>query len=133
MKAKVKIIDGREITVYIFENHELKPGDHIEIKKKKPRRSLDQNALYWLLLSFAEKYLQMTPDEIHSGLKEAHLKEYRVMGNGDLFGYQQSTTGLDKVLFGHYLDKCTMTLIEFGVPCEIFWEKYQTNLKNWEK
>ena len=103
---------------------EVKPGDDAEIKKKRPRRSLNQNALYWLFCQFVGNALFMEKEEVHSGFSIENLKKVQFF-NGRRFEILKSTTDLTPEEFSAYLEHCNLTALEMGVDTAPFWKEYE--------
>ena len=99
------------------------------------KRSLMQNAFYWEYLTFLwedcnlkEEYL--TIEELHETLKATFLSE-RIIGKNDLEIIKVgSTTNLDKVSFGEYLDKVDKAMVAFhSIDTHPFWDTYAKEYK----
>lgn len=128
MKAKILSQNKKKLDLELMEPGEFSPGEVIELKKIKEPRTLSQNSLYWKLLEFAEPYLYMTKDEIHSGLKTELLSAVHVLPTGEAWEYQKTTSTLDPATFGIFFDQSLNLLAEFGVPVDIFIEQYEKYL-----
>ncbi len=123
MIAKVLDVKYNKATVALLDGS-LKEGDLIRIKKVAKKRTLDQNALYWLLMEFAGKQLGYEAEELHEIMKAKFLKHI-VKIKGEMVFVTRSTTTLDKIEFGEYFDKVNRLLIEYGVNVAPFWQEYE--------
>lgn len=124
-----KIIDKKGIvyTIKILSDR-LQVGDVLRIKKAGKKRTLKQNALYWLFCQFCATELGMEAEELHEVLKQRFLSYKKVIEkNNKMFVVQavKSTTKLTKSEFAEYFDKCNHLLIEYGVNTYEFWKTYE--------
>ena len=95
------------------------------------KRSLMQNAFYWEYLTFLwkdcnlkEEYL--TIEELHETLKATFLSERFITKSGLEIIKVGSTTNLDKVTFGEYLDKVDKAMVVFhSIDTSSFWATYK--------
>lgn len=109
----------------------IKKGTFIEIKYG-AKRSTMQNAFYWEYLTFLwedcnlkEEYL--TIEELHETLKATFLSE-KIIKKGLEVIKVGSTTALDKVTFGEYLEKIDKAMVVFhSINTAPFWENYRKN------
>lgn len=96
----------------------------ITVEKQHATRSLDQNALYWVgYVNPLADYTGYTPNEMHAYLKKRFLPKQRieivdkrsgvVVDEQDL--EQLTTTTLNKIEFGEYLDEIKAFAIGLGV------------------
>lgn len=107
----------------------LKKGVFVELKWG-AKRSNCQNAFYWLYLTFLwedcnlkEEYL--TIEELHETLKATFLSE-RIIHEGQEIIKVGSTTALDKVAFGEYLEKIDKAMgIFHQIDTSDFWATYK--------
>lgn len=77
----------------------------LEITDDKPKRSLDQNALYWVFLKEIEDYTGEISSDLHEFFKRKLLPPIPKKILGVEFKVPASTKELTKVEFGEYLDK----------------------------
>lgn len=81
--------------------------------KVKGVRSLDQNALYWFYLGVIAKETGHYEDELHRLFKGLFLPKKEVEWKGKKYAMSGSTTKLNKIDFGEYLDRIAS---ETGIP-----------------
>lgn len=96
----------------------------ITVEKQHATRSLDQNALYWVgYVNPLAEYTGYTPLEMHAYLKGRFLPKQRIeivdKRTGVVVDEQEleslTTTKLDKIEFGEYLDNIKALAISLGV------------------
>lgn len=90
----------------------------IEIELEKAKRSLDQNALYWLYLGVIEKETGNLATDLHELFKRKFLPPIPKKILGVEFKLPNSTTDLSKADFGEYLDKIS-AFTEIPIPQEV--------------
>lgn len=95
---------------YLLDNE----GKELVLKHQKPKRSLSQNAYYWVYLGVIERETGNDANELHDFFRSKLLppKTVCIRGNKDKHYFERptSTTELNKLEFGDYLDKiCAMT------------------------
>ena len=90
----------------------------VEIELEKSKRSLDQNALYWLFLNAIEKETGNDARTMHELFKRKFLPPIHKELFGVSFKIPSSTTELSKVEFGEYLDKIS-AFTEVPIPQEV--------------
>lgn len=92
----------------------------IEIERTTGKRSLSQNAFYWLYLGVIERETGNLASDLHEFFKRKLLPPVPKKILGTEFKIPASTTRLNKHDFGEYLDKiCAIT----GVPIPVIEEK----------
>ncbi len=93
----------------------------IIIERKHATRSLAQNAFYWsVVVASLSEHTGYTPDEIHEILKAKFLPKTRAITdrNGEIVGefvIGGSTTALNKIEFGEYIEQVRVWAAELGV------------------
>lgn len=87
----------------------------VEITEDKPKRSLDQNALYWLYLNVIAKETGNLEDDLHQLFKRKFLPPVPKKILNVEFKLPASTTNLTKVEFGEYLHKIS-AFTEIPIP-----------------
>jgi len=90
----------------------------VEIELEKAKRSLDQNALYWLYLGVIEKETGNLATDLHELFKRKFLPPIPKKILGVEFKLPNSTTDLSKQDFGEYLDKIS-AFTEIPIPQEV--------------
>jgi hypothetical protein len=100
-KRKVIFADKNALLIYCAK---FKEGQEVEviIRRKKSKRSLNQNAYYWMICTtIADSSGYESPDEVHEALKMMYLRVNRT-GLPDTI---RSTTDLNTAEFAEYIDK----------------------------
>jgi hypothetical protein len=94
-------------------------GARVTVEFEKPKRSLTQNAYYWLYLGVIADETGDNADDLHEFLKRKLLPPRFVKVRGEEIKLPSSTTDLDKSAFGQYLDKiCALTNVPLPDPQE---------------
>ena len=77
----------------------------VEVLQKKVRRTISQNALYWLWLTCIAYETGHDKDELNEYFKNKYLEPVEVvMFHGEIVQFS-STKNLNTIQFKHYLDK----------------------------
>lgn len=87
----------------------------VEIELEKSKRSLDQNAFYWLYIGVIEKETGNLAYDLHELFKRKFLPPIPKKILGVEFKLPASTTELSKADFGEYLDKIS-AFTEIAIP-----------------
>ena len=87
----------------------------VEIELEKSKRSLDQNAFYWLYIGVIEKETGNLAYDLHELFKRKFLPPIPKKILGVEFKLPASTTELSKADFGDYLDKIS-AFTEIPIP-----------------
>ena len=130
--VKVGKSNGKFAALLQFNGKLPKIGDLCVVKWGRTR-SLSQNALYWVFLDWLLNDCGMkdeygTSEELHETFKAAFLTTTRFGLDGKNYMKFESTTALDKLAFGEYLEKVNKACIEsFGIDTAPFWKEYQEN------
>ncbi len=90
---------------FLSENESYKGMWVIEIEKEKSKRTLDQNAFYWLYVNIIEKETGNLSTDLHELFKRKFLPPIPKSILGVDFRLPASTSNLSKTEFGEYLDK----------------------------
>lgn len=89
------------------------PNATYRIEREVPVRTHSQNALYWAYLGFIEHETGNLSDDLHEFAKRKFLPPKWIKINGEEIKIPTSTTDLNKIQFGDYMDKiCVWS----GVP-----------------
>ena len=118
-----KIVNGKldfqsEFNQWRFNDWaKLNEGKILRIERDVPIRSLSQNALYWVYLAKVELETGNSSEDIHEYLKAKLLPKrlIRIRGKTAIHEVETlgTTTKLNKLEFGEYLDKCASHI---GIP-----------------
>ncbi len=87
----------------------------LDVSEEKPKRTLDQNALYWMYLTHIEKETGSEARTMHELFKRKFLPPIHQELFGIKFKIPSSTTELSKAEFSEYLDKIAQ-LTEISLP-----------------
>ena len=82
----------------------------IRIRKYRAKRSLHQNALYWVWLQIIAQDLGYDTEELHNSFRAMYLTD-----RSKKIPLVRSTTVLNKLEFGQYLDKIERQAGELGI------------------
>jgi len=132
MKSRARITRKKDKSyVIVADTDKLRVGDTITIKRG-AIRSLPQNSLYWVYLTWCinnglKEHGHIHPEALHLNLK-SHFISTKVFTRGKFKLIEMgSTTEMNKIEFGEYLEKCDHFINEFfGLNTSPFWEVYQT-------
>lgn len=124
--AKIKIASQK---------NPLKVGEAITVRKGSQRTG-NQNALYWVYLSWLIKegglkaQGHFSPDALHEDLKAYFLSEKKYDKGMFKVLMTESTADLTKSEFGTYFDEVDKFVVSFfGVNTQPFWDTYQDAYK----
>lgn len=101
----------------------------VEIKQKKVKRSLSQNALYWMQVNVLSKESGYTPNELHEILGELFLPKVEIKHKNTVVIRPMSTTLLTTAQFTDYLFHIQVFASEeFGVilpvPADLIFDQW---------
>lgn len=118
---KAKIKDGKLSLGHskqtFLEYLSFNEGKTLIIAPEKKGRSNSQNAYYWVYLGIIEKETGENANDLHEYFKRKLLPPVFKKIRGEDIKLPRSTTKLNKVDFGEYLDKiCAMTNVPLPNP-----------------
>lgn len=98
-------------------------GKWVRIEREEPKRTLSQNAYYWIYLEVISRETGNSPEDLHEFFKARFLpkKIIKIKGKKNTHEFTRtiSTAKLNKLDFGEYLDKiCSETEIPLPDPAE---------------
>lgn len=129
--------DRSAVAAWLFDQD---PGAVIEARVVKPRRSLDQNALYWELLGQLAHVLRMGNDELHRRMVEDYgpytvvsvrddvplgefFRYWKIVGHGEVNGNRfahvrvhKGSSEMDTAEFSRLLDGIIAECEAQGIP-----------------
>lgn len=136
MKAKAKVLavkieDGRLLAKVEFNERLPKVGESLTVQWGK-KRSLPQNALYWVYLNWCIKYGGLkdkghfSAEALHLDLKTFLLSE-KIFDKGKFKAIAEATTTtLGKSEFSEYFERVDQVMNEqMEVDTSAFWEEYK--------
>lgn len=114
------IILGKNYASLFKQIEQLDPTvKHVcEIKPYKSKRSIEQNARYWALITGLGKHIGYTPDETHDILRFKFLRN-AIEVNGERLPLLRTTTKLSTAEFTDYMD----AVERFGHEIGYFFER----------
>lgn len=96
----------------------IRNGWLVEIKRKLPQRSLNQNSFYWLLVSYFGLQIGYTPDEAHTYVKR-HMSDVflyeKQNKSGETLKFLRSSADLDKEEMTTVIDRLYRLATDMGV------------------
>ena len=126
---------GRLITILQFDRKAPRKGEFVDVRWG-AKRTLAQNSLYWVYLNFLiddcdlKDQGHFSPQALHLDLK-AHFLAEKIMVKGKFKAVEEATTTtLNKVEFGEYLQKIDDFVREFfEVDTQVFWDTYMKDYR----
>jgi len=128
MRRKLHTELDREMVIGQIKRLDLSKTYTVEITEKRVKRTISQNALYWLWLTCIEFETGNNKNDLHEHFKHEYLLPEKI----NIFGKEQdrySTTGLNTAQFKYYLDRLqifasTELAIKLPNPEDKFWEDF---------
>lgn len=126
---------GRKIVRACFEGKAPRVGEIITAKWGS-KRTLEQNALYWVYLNWLINYGGLKdqghfdPMALHLDFK-AHFLAEKIFDKGKFRAVEEATTTtLNKMEFGEYFDKIDEFVRDFfKIDTSVFWRQYEKDYK----
>ena len=124
--------DKKAVFVEFEEPCRFKMGDTVNVSDQKKKRTLKQNALYWVFLTWCihpfggdlQSQGHFSVDALHENIKEwftaTHRRQFNING-------KFSTTSLNKKQFKEFFDLVNLELMVdiLGVDTSGFWDEYE--------
>lgn len=128
MKRKLISEVDREMVISQIKRLDLKKTYTVEITEKKSRRTISQNALYWLWLTCISFETGNDKDDLHEYFKDKFL----IPESFELFGEKRdrrTTVKLNTIQFKYYLDSIqtfsnTQLSITLPDPEDKYWDEF---------
>lgn len=130
MKVDIYTEVDKQAAISLIEKLNLSKKYVLEIKVKKEKRSLDQNALYWLWLTCIQHESGNDKDFLHDFFREKYLPYREIEVFGKLMKELTSTTKLSRAQFKEYLYYIQIfASVELGVvlpnPEDLHFEQFK--------
>ena len=90
----------------------------VEVAEHKDSRSIQQNKLYWSLITEMSSYLGHTTDEVHDLMRYKFLSYKELVGNEEITRVP-STTGLKIKSFNEYYDQVSQFAYSLGFRLDL--------------
>lgn len=128
IKAQVKKKfpeNGHVMMAILGDMSKLKENEVIELKLKRSKRTLSQNALYWAFMQHCAEYMAKEGhfidfEEVHEAFKSILLSQPHQTPSGKTIKLIGTTTTMSISAFSEYLEKCFALAIDWGIPVELF-------------
>lgn len=127
--------DKDKVKAYVDDLKTEKKKYIVEVKVERERRSIDQNALYWLWLNCIMDETGEHKDNLHEYFKTKFLGVDDRQCFGHHFFLPNTTTKLDTLQFKNYLDRIQeFASVELGItlpdPKDLYWEEFYNHYKD---
>lgn len=101
----MKFRAGDEVRTWLKHNFRVGEDISVLVTDKKPKRTMRQNALYWVYLADVARETGHTVEELHEFFKWKFLPTHTINIFGEALIKSASTTNLKILEFGEYMDK----------------------------
>ncbi len=119
---KKKILGNAEGSIQsLFGNLDPDKFYDVEVAEHKDSRSIQQNKLYWSLITEMSSYLGHTTDEVHDLMRYKFLSYKELIGNEEVTRVP-STTQLSIKAFNEYYDQVSQ--FAYGLGFRLDLEQY---------
>ena len=119
---KKKILGNAEGSIQsLFGNLDPDKFYDVEVAEHKDSRSIQQNKLYWSLITEMSSYLGHTTDEVHDLMRYKFLSYKELIGNEEVTRVP-STTQLNIKAFNEYYDQVSQ--FAYGLGFRLDLEQY---------
>jgi len=130
---KTKITDGHFMCLLVLNGKLPRDGEYVTLKWGS-KRTLPQNALYWVFLNWLIEHAELKdqghfcPDALHANLK-AHFLQEKILEKDEYPDKELATTTLlNKSEFSEYFEKVDHFMQEFfEIDTSPFWEEHKEN------
>lgn len=133
MKGKLKSDTDRQALIEYVNKLNLDKEYSWEVTRKTIRRSISQNALYWMWLTCIQDETGNDRNDLHEYFKGKLLIARYI----DVFGDSimiKSTKGLTTAQFADYLNMIQVEMAQEGIilpdPDDLIWESFYDTYKN---
>lgn len=113
--AKLDFSNKLELSKFLLANKEYKGSWIVTVEKEKVKRTLDQNAFYWMYLEVIEKETGNLASDLHELFKRKFLEPIQKKIMNVEFKLPASTSDLSKADFSDYMDKIA-AFTEVSIP-----------------
>jgi len=130
MKFHIHNANIQPVVQYLQKLPEGKEYD-VTVERHKVRRTMPQNALYWLWIQCIASETGGDKEQIHEELKVMYLPTKRIRGLFDEVARPMSTTALDTKQFTEFLEKVQVfASSELGIvlptPDDLAFEQFES-------
>ena len=125
----------RQEAIDLVSGLDLTKVHHVKVTCKRGKRSIDQNAYYWLILTCIMQESGQDKDSLHYYFRSQYLGMYERICFGSVITEPKSTTELDSKQFTQYIEEIRIfAATELGItipnPEDL---KYQQFIEHYSK